>query len=539
MTWKTMLLGGTVALLSACQNLRTVEEGKARVDAVRSDIDAARVNADSARQLLAPLVEEDGAWLARRSIPIEETDVIPARFHRPASFHSGRGLPLSLILEKIAAGQGIAIHVAPDTLATHPTPPPTGRPPHHGGALRASVDGKADVGEARVQLNYAGTLRGLLDALANRSGTYWTYRDGSVVFARYKTRTFQIASMPGTSVFASSVGSQVKTTGEGGSGSGRNAGEAGSMQMNFGGTSLVGMGTNLNFWEEANTAIQSMLSPAGRVSASIATNSVTVTDTADVIDRIRRFVERENAVLGRQVSLRVQVFSVKLKQASQSGIDWSLAFQAGGVNAAIGAGNPDGAALRGALISASSGPWRNSRFLVAALQEQGDVTTVVDTAIVTLNNQPAPLAVTNNLTYLSKISVSQSMASSGGDRLYSAEPANLTTGFIMNLMPTLLDNRSVMLQVQLNLSSLISKGKAAFGPTGANSSITTPETSAIQTLQRASLKSGDTLLLTGFRRDDNDNQRRGLFSLLTGHATTAKQQEEFVILITPQLIEGV
>ncbi|MGI4856090.1 MAG: hypothetical protein ACRYHA_04035, partial [Janthinobacterium lividum] len=95
------------------------------------------------------------------------------------------------------------------------------------------------------------------------------------------------------------------------------------------------------------------------------------------------------------------------------------------------------------------------------------------------------------------------------------------------------------LQIQLNLSSLISKNPAKVGRDGDGGTITTPETAAIQTLQRASLKSGETLLLTGFRRNDNNNQRKGLFSLFTGHADIDKGQEEFVILITPQLIEGV
>lgn len=532
--WKGALLAGALALLSACQNTRTIEEGKARADMVRREIDAARTGGDRSRSALAPLVEEDGAWLARRSVPIEETDVIPARFYQPASFHSGRRLPLSLILEKIATTQGIAIHIARDTLTAR-QPPAAGAPA--GGRRRTT--GQTS-GETHVQLHYTGTLRGLLDALANRSGTYWTYREGSVVFARYKTHTFQIASMPGTSVFTSTVGNQTKTNAEGDAG-GKSGAGTDTMRMSFGGTSLVGMGTSLNFWDEANATIQAMLSPAGQATASAATNSVTVTDTADVIDRVRRYVDRENAVLGRQVSLQVKVFSVKLKEGSQSGIDWNLAFQAGGVVAGAGLGDAGGSgdATRGVMIRQLQGPWRNSRFLVAALQEQGDVTTVVDTAIVTLNNQPAPLAVTNNLTYLAKVSVSQNSGPYGGERLYSAEPANLTTGFIMNLMPTLLDNRSVMLQIQVNLSSLISKEEAKVGRDGDGGSIVIPETSAIQTLQRASLQSGDTLLLTGFRREENENKRRGLFSLMAGHANTRKQQEEFVILITPQLIEGV
>ena len=96
-----------------------------------------------------------------------------------------------------------------------------------------------------------------------------------------------------------------------------------------------------------------------------------------------------------------------------------------------------------------------------------------------------------------------------------------------------------MLQVQLNLSSLISKKTVNLGEGASQAHITTPETSAIQTLQRASLKSDETLILTGFKRDNDDNNRKGLFDLFTGYSQIERQQEEVIVLITPQLVEGV
>jgi type IVB pilus formation R64 PilN family outer membrane protein len=231
------------------------------------------------------------------------------------------------------------------------------------------------------------------------------------------------------------------------------------------------------------------------------------------------------------------VYTVKLKTTSQSGIDWNLAFETTGIKVGMGLGET---AKNAAGATWLRSPWKDSRLMIAALQTQGDVSTVIDTSVVTLNNQPAPIAITNNMTYISKVSVSELNNGSGiGGRMFTVEPAMLTTGFILNLMPTLLDNRSVMLQVQLNLSSLISKEKVDIGENAKNGHITTPETSAIQTLQRASLKSDETLILTGFRRDNNDNQRKGFFDLITGYAQAERHQEEVVVLITPQLVEGV
>ncbi len=536
------LLGASIALvLGGCQHLKTAKEVQANIDTARSALTDARgttAQPRSPNSALPVLDEEQGAWLARRSVAIEESDVLPSRFYQPASFSSGRSLPLSLVIEQIAAKQRITIHVSGDAFA-----PPTlasssgdmSRPPPRGGDNRGNNSSDFGSGdEPLVQLSYTGNLRGLLDALAGRSGTYWTYREGIVTVSRYKTRTFQIASMPGTSVYTASVGTQANTGSSSGSGAGGGGGDA--MQMTSGGNATVGMQSTLSYWDEINATIKSMLSPAGKSTSSTVTNAVTVTDTAENVDRIRRFIDRENAVLGRQVSLKVQAYSVKLKKTSNSGVDWDLAFKAGGLDFSMGLG---GSGLKGGTLSKLGGPWAGSKAMVAALQQQGDVSTVIDTSVVTLNNQPAPLAVTSNLSYIAKLSVTRTAGEFGGDRMYAAEPASLTTGFMMNLLPTLLDNRSVMLQVQLNLSTLLSKKETNVGKDGDGGKITTPETASIQTLQRASLKSGDTLLIAGFKRETNDNDEKGLFDLRLGSKKSTRDQEEFVILITPQLVEGV
>jgi len=519
-------------LLGACQNMRTVNDANARVQSVHKDIERLRAErntqtrADGTEAVngLPMLEEHKGAWIARGSVAIDESDVIPARFYEAASFNSSRPLPLSMVAEQIGIEQKVLIHLSSDVLK-----PPAGEDRR---ALNVQ-DGSLRT-EPKIHLNFRGTLRGLLDTVAMRSGTYWTYREGAIQFSRYKTRTFQIASMPGKSNYSAQVGNKTSTDS---SSSGSGSSGSGAMQMGTGGMASVSTQTDLSYWDEATTTIQSMLSPAGKSTSSTVTNSITVTDTADVIDKIRRFVDRENAVLGRQVHLRVQVYSVKLKTGSQSGIDWNLAFETTGLKVGMGLGDVAKDSVGATWLRS---PWKDSRLMIAALQTQGDVSTVIDTSVVTLNNQPAPIAITNNMTYIAKVSVSELNSSSGSSgRMFTVEPGMLTTGFILNLMPTLLDNRSVMLQVQLNLSSLISKEKVDLGKNAEHGHITTPETSAIQTLQRASLKSDETLILTGFRRDNNDNKRRGLFDLATGYSQTERQQEEVVVLITPQLVEGV
>jgi len=168
----------------------------------------------------------------------------------------------------------------------------------------------------------------------------------------------------------------------------------------------------------------------------------------------------------------------------------------------------------------------------------------------------------------------------------TAEQSVLTTGFVMNLLPTLMDNRSVMLQVQIDMSDLkkldkinLRTGKEApsgsdagasgggNGPNvradidgkgasidiggkgddrgrdddglGAGTFMQLPITASVQTMQRASLKSGDTLVLSGFRRKDDDTERDGIFNYEGGTKEANQHVNEVVIMISPELTEGV
>ncbi|OHX15089.1 hypothetical protein [Chromobacterium sphagni] len=182
------------------------------------------------------LVERDsGAWFAQRSVVMDEIDSLPPRFDQAASFSSGRLLPLSLMTEQIGKEQGVTIRLARDIFGITtsksggngtqqpgmPSPPP-GMPPLPGGmGMGMGMGGTSYPGagsapaldaEPKAQLNYSGTLRGLLDAVANKTSTNWSYRNGVVEFSRLVTRTFQIKTMPGVSSYSAKVGKSSQTT---------------------------------------------------------------------------------------------------------------------------------------------------------------------------------------------------------------------------------------------------------------------------------------------------------------------------------------
>jgi type IVB pilus formation R64 PilN family outer membrane protein len=580
-----------ITLLTACGTPGMLSQTDENITRSRNDARAA-LDTHTAPPISA-IERVDGAWLSRKSVAVNATVALPDFFKREVRFATGAALPISVLLAQVARGNGLTIRVASDVACeANAGGAGSGLRGQSGSALKRFQINCTESGEPAVPLQYRGSLSGLLDTIAHRSGTHWTYRDGVVQFARYVTRTFQIKMMPGSSSYTASVGkaSKMKADRSASGGGGAGGASTGGVDLSFNADANVTVESELDYWTDLVKTVSDMLSPGGRVTPSVVTSSLVVTDTADVISRVAQYVDAENAVLGRQVKLRVQVYSVSLDENSAAGIDWSLVYQsASGLVASLGGPAASGMlmARQGGLNVSKipNGRLAGSTAFLRALSQQGRVSTVIDTTVVTLNNQPAPVAVTQNQGFVAQTKMSP--GSYGGQAVVTAEQSVLTTGFVMNLLPTLMDNRSVMLQVQIDMSDLkklekinLRTGKesdsgsdtggaqikANFGESGAGTSVTLgddgkgggrdgrgrgddglgvgtfmqlPLTASVQTMQRASLKSGDTLVLSGFRRKDDTTDRDGIYHYEGGTKEARQRVNEVVILISPELTEGV
>lgn len=578
-----------ITLLTACGTPGLLSKTDENVTQVRETMRTA--NDTYAATAIGAIEHVDGAWLSKKSVAVNATIALPEFFTRQVRFSTGAPLPMSVLLAQVARGHGLTIRMASDVACDGGASDgvgPGGRGRPAGAPQRFQIN-CTDSGEPAVPLQYHGSLSGLLDTIAHRSGTHWSYRDGVVQFARYVTRTFQIKMMPGSSTYTASVGKASKMKADRGASGGGGGTSAGGVDLSFNADANVTVESELDYWTDLVKTVGDMLSPSGRVTPSVVTSSLVVTDTADVVERIARYVESENAVLGRQVKLRVQVYSVTLDENSAAGIDWDLVYRsASGFVAGL-----SGPALGGALMTRKgglgirtipNGRLAGSTAFIKALSKQGRVSTVIDTTVVTLNNQPAPVAVTQNRGFVAQTKMTP--GNYGGQAVVTAEQSVLTTGFVMNLLPTLMDNRSVMLQVQIDMSDLkkldkinLRTGKEApsgsdagasgggNGPNvradidgkgasidiggkgddrgrdddglGAGTFMQLPITASVQTMQRASLKSGDTLVLSGFRRKDDDTERDGIFNYEGGTKEANQHVNEVVIMISPELTEGV
>jgi len=390
-----------------------------------------------------------------------------------------------------------------------------------------------------IRLTYAnGTFKGLLDTIAARFGVYWKYTNGSIQFYHTDSRTFQINAVPGDSSFSATVTSSATSTGgvtTGASGGG-GAGSGGGLSANNNQNTSVA--SQLSVYSNIEKSILTMLSPYGKTVASPATGSITVVDTPDSLDRIAQFVDNENKALARQVVINVTVLAVTLTNNDEYGINWDLVYT--GLRNRFGVQNTfnaasGGSAFSAGILSTSSSSFAGSTLIINALSEQGKVRRHTSASVVTLNNQPVPLQVSRQTTYLQS---SQTTISPQVGATTTLTPGTVNSGFNMSILPHMLDNGKVLLQFSTDISAL----RAIRTVSSNSSSIETPEIDTRNFLQRVAMKSNETLIISGFEQTDENLDRRGIGNpsnvALGGGYKASTNKEIIVILITPSTMAG-
>ena len=411
-----------------------------------------------------------------------------------------------------------------------------------GGGLPAAGEGRRAAAPARIV--YEGPAHGLLDSVTQRFDLYWAQEGGRVVIRRVMARTFRLAALAGSASGSSTIASNQSqgSSSSGGGGGGGGGGEASGKSSSTGQTATVSF-DNLSPWTAVEATIKSMLSSEGRLIVSPALGTLTVLERRSAMERITEFVRSTNAAMGRQVALNVKVYSIQLSDGEQYGIDWNLAYkqlEGIGLNLKNAAGLASASATNIGLqvlsqpgATGTSRHFADSKVVVQALSTQGRVSEQISTTLVTLNNQPVPLQVGKQQTYLASVSVSQ-VANAGVST--SLTPGQVNAGLDMSFVPHVLDDGRILLQYAMTLSDI-----AEITSIESNGSmIQLPNVNLRSFIQRVSVNSGEMLIMSGFEQTGSNAQQQGVGSasnfLLGGGQRAQGGRSVLVIVVQPTVL---
>jgi type IVB pilus formation R64 PilN family outer membrane protein len=502
----------------------------------------------------------EGLWIAKSSVRLASAQTLPPVFASKVSFNR-RVRSLSDFAGRITVLAGIPVRVTPDALhiesrggldvrssntaggrtgATMPPPASLQAPlPAPGNGFGSHAGGPAN---GAVQLLYQdGDLKGLLDLAATRFGVSWKYVDGSIEFHHQDTRNFQVRALPGESALSANVG------GTGSSDAALPAANAGGGPGNgsvgSGNGQSAAVRTQLSVFASLEKAVGAMLSPYGSVVSSPATGTLTVSDTPAILDRVERFIERENRTLSRQVLINVTVLSVSLSDEDSYGLNWNVILtelsRRYGVTNTFGAAAQNSASFSANVLNTADSKFAGSSMMIKALSAQGKVRKETSASVAALNHQPVPVQVARQTAYLKS---SQTTVSANVGSTTSLTPGTVTSGFTMTLLPSVLDNGTVILQFSTDISTLRRLSTVSSNGSGGGSQIQTPEVDTRNFLQRVAMKSGQTLVVSGFEQMEGGAERQGVGTpsmfALGGGLSARSNKEVIVILVTPITMPG-
>lgn len=501
-----------------------------------------------------PSIERvSGLWLPSRKLAASEikaplNEALARRITINRTFSS-----IQEVAERIATLTGVPVVVSSEALApvTTGVPGMIGAPsvptplPMPGGMPTQGFPGMPGMpgmpGDSSVSLIYNGSLAGFLDAASARYGVYWEWNNNGVRFFRTATKTFQLTALPGDTTLSAKISNQ--SGGSSGSSGATSSGGSSASSSQEAGVSFSG----LSVWKGIEDAIKTMLTTSGKLTVTAATGTVTVTDTPQVLQQVEKFIDQQNASLGRQVVVNVRVLAVDLSNSDNYGINWNVVYNSLSQNFGWTLNNAfapevgaSSLALKilgtaGAATNSNIKSWAGSEAMIDALSKQGRVSQITSASVTTLNNQPAPIQVGRQTSYLA--SSTTTIGTAGAPSTTTLQPGLITTGFSMNLVPHMLDGGRLLLQYAVDLSSLLNLATVTSG----GSSIQTPEIETRNFLQRVMLNSGDTLVVTGFEQSSMSANMQGVGdasnTALGGGVKGSKNKTVLVILIQPVIAD--
>lgn len=379
--------------------------------------------------------------------------------------------------------------------------------------------------DMKITVSAQGKVKDVLDATASAMHASWKYDSdtNSVIFYRYITKTFQLSILPGDS------NNDVKLSN-------------GSNSMSGGAEQQIDYKSKLSIWKSITNSLNTMLSSKGAFTVSESTGTVTIRDVPDVLTRVTKYIKDLNNTFSRQVSIKVTVYRVEENNGDTRGINWNSVFKSSRLalnldTQQIQPQNISGNAtnLASAIIGIPAGgaynPWEGSQILLDSLSTIGKVSVVTSTDVSTVNNEAAPVRVIKKVSYLKSLTNTQT--SNVGSSV-SLTPGDVETGFSMQVLPHVSTNgRDMLMQVMVSLSTLDSIQTFSSG----GSTIQLPQVSSRDFVQRAWLKSGQSLVLAGFQSTESNNTSNGMIDAsvwpLGGTKNVAHNKESIVIVITP------
>ena len=383
----------------------------------------------------------------------------------------------------------------------------------------------ADIATTELpDIYFAGTAAEALNQLTDRLGYAWRNENNAIRVFATTYRTWKI--------FAPSVTSTWRAT----------VGLSGSVQSGAGGSDLraqdqvvVSM-DNSNFWDQLDTTVLSLLSPAGRHTLNRSSAELLVIDTPTALDRVNRWVTAKNMNLATQVVISIDLYEIERSTDALEGFNFEAALRKSFGDDVYGIefSSDDTGALVGFQFENNQEPKSDATDIAVILRNaagDGKISKLTSTVVRGLNGQPVPIFFGDERSYLER----RDVVTEEGVTSVRLVPGKLQDGIALNILPNVLpDTGRMMLNITLRTTRI--KGINRFPPDAGPDDpvIQLPDLESRSVLLPVMLRSGETLFVAGLDTTRaSQSESRGILSRSNKVET---RRASLVLLITPRII---
>lgn len=538
----------SVAALSGCAATRDAEKNygdnlKISQNSVQGAEPRSSVSvADPSQDRMSNFGRVQRNWV--NPVPLPRTTVdaersrLPAVFQKQVSFTMPGRVTLVEVLSELQRANSIKVNINQDIYDST-----VGEAVIVGAGNRTNTNTVAPV--TVNDFVFRGSLENALDLLASKANISWKWNGSAIDLFRYETRSYNVTLLAGKTTANSEVTLESDTAENENNNNNNNSGGLGvASATNNAGTSAAGTTSSsakqgvsrsatLDSWGDVKNYLLSLMSPQGTIAVMESTGLVTVRDTPDVQRKITSAVKELNALIGKQIYINVDVYAITKDASDDYGLDWNIAW--GSLRNNVSYNTASGSAATNKInIGILTGPFAGSTVVAQALSKLGKTSVVNQFQITTLNGQPTPIGNNRKIPYISGIQVQQD---ANGNPIQSVTTGAVYQGISMSVIPKVQPNGKILLEYAMNLSDF--QGFTDFSTGSGNNAqtLSLPTTTLKNILQRASLRSGQALVLSGFKQSVSTINKNGVGSpsnFLFGGGSDAQQQEQYlVIMVTP------
>lgn len=525
----SVVLLGCVPVLTGCDRYLDKTNEKIETTLERAEVYQQQATIPDLPAPVDTVRVQNDIWLGNSSVKIMEGDPLPWNMEKDDSITLviSQSATLPTLVQEITDITGITVRL--DDLKAENAMP-----------------------QESVPVNYSGKLSGLLNYLSNRYGVWWRYKNNVITFFTKETRVFTIYALP----TETKMSADLKGTSMGSSGSSSGGGNT---------SSSLSTSANLALWDSIEKGVQQVVGQQGSLSFSRVAGTVTVTASPFVMQKVASYIANWNEKLSRQVAISVKVLQVSLDNSDNYGLDLSAVFNSNNIAASYVSPflidtTTQGAGLLSMTLLRPSSRWKDSKSVIAAFSSQGKTSLVTSSSVTTLNNKVAPVQITTAQNYVKEVNVTNYNNSSSNDSEVDMETDTLNYGFTMEILPRILDHGRLIMLFSMTLSDLLDLETFSSGSRNTSSSpgssgedtdnnndgeTTTVQLPKMQSrgfMQEIAMKSGSTLVLTGFEQVSNNINSTGVgkakMGLLGGSSYNQNKRDVMVILVTPEVLES-